>query len=149
MTAPLTDHSAAAVIKAMGDCPAYRISPDDTNYFAVVFDGRGEGCSFVTLVEIFEPGGATPPNAHAHAHEMFFVLEGQGSASTNGGAPQPIAKGDALLVRPGNIHVVTNTGPGKLYCLTVMTPDEDFGDLVRSGTPVQLDDADLRVLARA
>ena len=37
-------------------------------------------------------------------------------------------------------HVVENTGPGKLYCLTMMTPNEGFAELIRAGTPVELTD---------
>ena len=54
----------------------------------------------------------------------------------------PIKAGDALLVKPGNEHVIRNTGAGKLYCLTVMTPNEGFAELIRSGEPVELDDED-------
>jgi mannose-6-phosphate isomerase-like protein (cupin superfamily) len=103
----------------------------------------------VAVVEILEPGGATPPNTHQHAHEMFFVLQGEGTAATNGDAARPIRRGDALLVRPGNDHVVRNTGSSKLYCLTVMVPDEAFGEMIRRGTPVALSDDDRRVLAGA
>ncbi len=142
-----TETLGAAVIKRMADCPAYRISPQDSNYFALVFDGRGEGCDLVAVVEIFEPGGATPHNTHQYAHELFFVLQGEGTASMNGGPEQPVRRGDALLVRPGNDHVVRNTGPGKLYCLTVMAPDEAFGELVRRGQPVKLSEADRFVLS--
>ena len=53
---------------------------------------------------------------------------------------------DALLLRPGSEHVVENTGPGKLYTLTVMTPNEGFAELIRGGAPVELDAEDLRVL---
>jgi hypothetical protein len=43
--------------------------------------------------------------------------------------------------------VVTNTGKGRLYCLTFMLPNEGFAELVRSGTPEPLDKADLAVIA--
>lgn len=136
----------AAFLRAAADCPAFRISPQDTNYFALLYDEQGEGCALVAVVEIFEPGGATPPNTHVHACELFYVLEGEGMAHIDGGAGQPLRRGDALLVRPGHDHVVRNTGTGKLYCLTVMAPDEDFGALIRRGTPVALDAHDQRVL---
>jgi len=137
--------SAAAIVKRMADCPAYRISAKDTNYFALLFDARGDGCDLVAVVEIFEPGGKTPPNVHKRAHEMFFVLEGEGRAICDGEAAR-IAKGDAMLVRPGHTHVVENTGAGKLYCLTVMVPNEDFAELIRGGTPVSLGADDRRIL---
>ena len=61
----------------------------------------------------------------------------------------PLKADDALLVRPGTSHVIENTGPGKLYTLTVQTPDEEFEALIRRGTPVPLDDEDKAILARA
>jgi hypothetical protein len=43
-------------------------------------------------------------------------------------------------------HVVENTGPDKLYCLTVMVPNEGFAELIRDGAPMALDDADRAVI---
>ena len=134
------------VFKRMAECSAYRISPDDTNYFALVFDPEGEKTDLVAVVEIFAPGGKTPPNSHARAHEMFFVLEGNGKALC-GGETIAVTKGDALMLRPGAAHEVHNTGPGKLYTLTVMVPNEDFAELIRNGTRVELDAEDRRVIA--
>ena len=126
----------------------FRIGPSDTNYFAVLFDGEKDAIDNVFVVEIFTKGGATPPNEHAGAHEFFYVLHGEGTARC-GEDVMPIKKGDALLLRPGNEHVIENTGAGKLYTLTVMTPDEQFAKLIRSGQPVELDAEDLRVLTGA
>jgi mannose-6-phosphate isomerase-like protein (cupin superfamily) len=134
------------VFKSMADCPAYRIAPGDTNYFALVFDPGAEKADFVAVVEIFAPGGKTPPNSHSRAHEMFFVLEGTGRAIC-GDLVQDIKKGDAILLRPGSLHVVENTGTGKLFTLTVMVPNQEFAELIRAGTPVELDAEDRRVIA--
>lgn len=124
---------------------AFRISPGDTNYFACLFDPIADGVSFTLVVEIFEPGGATPPNTHQVAEEMFFVLRGEGFASTDG-VEQPIKAGDCFVLRPGVEHVVRNPGPGKLYCLTLMTPNEGFAELIRGGVPVELAPEDIEVL---
>ena len=125
---------------------AFRISPKDSNYFAVLFDPEKDGVRNVFVVEIFTPGGATPANTHNEAEEFFYVLHGEGVARC-GSAETSIKAGDALLVKPGNEHVIRNTGAGKLYCLTVMTPNEGFAELIRSGEPVEFDEEDLRVLA--
>lgn len=127
---------------------AFRIGPNDTNYFAMLFDGVKDAIDNVFVVEIFNKGGATPPNEHACAHEFFYVLHGEGTARC-GDDLMPIKKGDALLLRPGNEHVIQNTGDSKLYTLTVMTPDEEFAKLIRSGQPVELDAEDIRVLTGA
>jgi mannose-6-phosphate isomerase-like protein (cupin superfamily) len=127
---------------------AFRISPNDTNYFVLLFDRQKDAIDNIFVVEIFTKGGATPPNEHAQAHEFFYVLEGEGTARCED-AVMPIRRGDALLLRPGSEHVIENTGPGKLYTLTVMTPNEGFAELIRAGEPVELDDEDRKALGAA
>jgi mannose-6-phosphate isomerase-like protein (cupin superfamily) len=124
---------------------AFRISPRDTNYFVMLFDQETDGIANIFVVEIFKPGGATPPNEHASAHEFFHVLHGEGIARCDGKIV-PIRKGCSLLLHPGSEHVIENTGTGKLYTLTVMTPNEGFAELIRGGEPVALDADDIRVL---
>jgi mannose-6-phosphate isomerase-like protein (cupin superfamily) len=131
--------------ESIAGAKAFRIAPSDTNYFALLFDPHKDAIEPIFVIEIFNVGGATPPNAHAQAHEFFYVLHGEGVARC-GGAAKPIRKGDALLLRPGSEHVVENTGASKLYTLTVMTPNEGFSELIRAGEPVALDDEDIRVL---
>jgi mannose-6-phosphate isomerase-like protein (cupin superfamily) len=137
-----------AVLKRAGELKGFRISPQDTNYFACLLDPIEDGASFTLVVEIFAPGGATPPNTHGMAQEAFFVLKGHGRARA-GDLWQEIGPGDTLMLRPGTEHVIENTGPGKLYCLTLMAPDEDFAALIHRGTPVALDAEDLAVLRGA
>jgi len=124
---------------------AFRISPADTNYFVMLFDETSDKIDNIFVIEIFRAGGATPPNAHAAAHEFFHVLHGEGIARCDGNAV-PIKKGCSLLLHPGSEHVIENTGGGKLYTLTVMTPNEGFAELIRGGERVALDADDIRVL---
>ena len=123
----------------------FRISPQDTNYFACLFDPLEDGVTFTLVVEIFEPGGRTPPNTHQAAEECFFVLAGSGKAYADG-KETAIGPGDAFVLRPGVEHVVVNDTDRKLYCLTLMTPNEGFAELIRNGTPVQLAPEDIAVL---
>jgi mannose-6-phosphate isomerase-like protein (cupin superfamily) len=134
-----------AILKRAGEYRAFRISPGDTNYMACVFDPLGEGVDFTCIVEIYEKGGRTPPNTHRIAHEMFFILKGEGRAHCDGNS-SPLKAGDAVLLRPGTEHVLENTGEGKLYALCIMVPNEEFAELIHRGTPVELDAEDLAVL---
>lgn len=124
---------------------AFRISPTDTNYFVMLFDKASASIDNIFVIEIFKPGGATPPNEHAAAHEFFHVLHGEGIARCDGKS-MPIRKGSSLLLHPGSEHVIENTGAGKLYTLTVMTPNEGFAELIRSGERVELDAEDIQIL---
>lgn len=142
-----SDHCVIPVMKSPRDYQAYRISPQDTNRLAIVFDPDIASMSLTFCVEIFDPGGKTPPNRHNIALEMFFVLKGEGFALCDG-KQVPIRAGDSLLVPPTGIHEVHNTGEGRLYALCFMVPNEDFAELIRSGIPVELDEEDMQVLGR-
>src|ERR1700709_905291 len=106
----------AAIAKHADALQAFRISAEDTNYFACLLDPLADGVSFTLVVEIFEPGGRTPPNTHQVAEEAFFVLAGRGTAIA-GDATMAFGPGDCFVLRPGVEHVVENTSTGKLYCL--------------------------------
>ncbi|MEO8891009.1 MAG: cupin domain-containing protein [Coleofasciculaceae cyanobacterium] len=125
----------------------YRISPNDSNRLAIIFEPKTANASLTVCVEIFDKGGKTPPNRHQIAVEMFFVLKGEGMATCDG-KTVPIYAGDSLLVPPTGIHEISNTGNGRLYALCIMVPNEDFAELIRSGIPVELDEEDMRVLNR-
>ncbi len=136
------------IARGLDDYETFRIKPADTNRMALLADPIRDGVPFTAIVEIFDEGGRTPPNTHADAYEMFYVLSGEGIATCDGES-RPVRAGDFLLVRPGHEHVVQNTGPGRLYCLTVMVPNEGFAELIRAGLPQSLDAADRAVLAGA
>ena len=136
------------VFKTPKDYQAYRISPQDSNRLAIVFDPTIANMSLTYCVEIFDVGGKTPPNRHQLAVEMFFVLKGEGSATCDGKTVS-IRAGDSILVPPTGTHVIENTGAGRLYALCIMVPNEDFAELIRSGTPVELDQEDMAVLQRS
>lgn len=144
---PLPTSCVVPVIKSPRDYQAYRISPQDTNRLAIVFDPTVANMSLTYCVEIFDVGGKTPPNRHQVAVEMFFVLKGQGLATCDG-KTVAIQAGDSILVPPTGVHVIENTGDTRLYALCIMVPNEDFAELIRSGTPAELDDEDLAVLGR-
>lgn len=135
------------VAKRAQDLKAFRISPTDTNYFACLADPVAEGVGFTILVEIYTPGGATPPNTHSAAFEFFFILEGTGKGFCDG-VEVDLAPGSMLLLPPGKEHIVQNTGPGKLYALCAMVPNEEFAEMIHAGEPVELDAEDIAVLTR-
>jgi quercetin dioxygenase-like cupin family protein len=135
----------AAIAKRASELQGFRIAPGDSNYFACLLDPLADGVSFTLVVEIFEPGGKTPPNEHSVAEEAFFVLAGTGRAFADGEA-HDVGPGDLLVLRPGTEHVVVNTGPDKLYCLTLMAPNEGFAELIRAGIPVPIADEDRAVI---
>lgn len=143
----MAEHCMIPVVKSPKDYKAYRISSHDSNRLAIIFDPANAAASLTLCVEIFDPGGKTPPNRHQIAVEMFFILQGEGVASCDGKEVN-IRAGDSLLVPPTGTHQLYNTGTDRLYALCFMVPNEDFVELIRSGIPVELDEEDLQVLRR-
>jgi quercetin dioxygenase-like cupin family protein len=119
----------------------FRISKNDTNKFVLIVNPLVEDTPFVQVIEIFDIGGFTPINQHNIAHEVFYVLSGEGEAQTSNGVI-PLKAGGTLLLKPGNVHAVKNTGTTRLYCLTTMVPNEGFAELICAGVPDTLDAED-------
>lgn len=135
------------VIKTLQDYQAYKISPEDNNRLAIIFDSKTADNSLTVCVEIFEAGSATPPHRHNLAVEMFFILQGEGIAVCDG-KETILRAGDSVLMPKTGTHYLKNTGKQRLYALCMMVPNEDFSELIRNGTPVTLDERDLQVLSR-
>ena len=135
------------IIKKPEDYQVYRISNHDTNRLAIIFDSESADNSLTVCLEIFDPGGKTPPHRHNFAVEMFFILKGEGIAVCDG-KEVTLRAGDSILMPRTGIHNLRNTGSERLYTLCFMVPNEDFSELIRSGVPCQLDEEDLSVITR-
>ena len=135
------------VIKTLKDYQAYRISPEERNRLAIVFDSSNTNNLLTVCVEIFDVGSETPPHRHNLAVEIFFILQGQGIAVCDG-QEIPLHSGDSILIPKTGTHYLKNTGSERLYVLSIMVPDENFSELIRSGIPATLDEQDLKVLSR-
>jgi mannose-6-phosphate isomerase-like protein (cupin superfamily) len=142
-----TSAPAPVIVRTPADFETFRIKPSDTNRMALFLDPIRDKVPIIGFVEVFDRDGATPPNTHIDAYEMFYVLEGEGVA-TCAGQSFPIKKGDFFSVSPGHEHIVTNTGESRLYCITFMIPNEGFAELVRSGVKEPLDAGDLATLTK-
>ncbi|MEY2333480.1 cupin domain-containing protein [Acidithiobacillus ferrianus] len=133
---------------SLSELPVFRINPNDSNKFAVLFDNISEKLPFISVIEIFDKGGCTPPNLHKTAYEMFFVLQGKGFVKSGDDAVS-FSTGMSFVVPPGRWHEVTNVSDSRLYTLTIMVPDEEFLALIRSGVADTLDAEDIRVITRS
>lgn len=123
--------------------PCFRMSAGDTVKLAVV-RAPDAGWDATVVFEVWDPGGAQPPNSHAGSVETFWFLAGEGIASSDG-VEVPVGPGTLLVLPPGSVHFIRNTGPGRLYAVTTMLPDAGFAALVAAGVPDRLGDADLAV----
>lgn len=135
------------VIKRLSDYQVYRISPNDTNRLAIIFDSSNSENSLTVCLEIFDPGGSTPAHRHNFAVEMFFILQGEGIAICDG-KEAVLKTGDSILMPKAGTHYIKNTSEKRLYALCMMVPNEDFSELIRNGIPERFDQEDLQVVTR-
>lgn len=140
----MTPPSAPAELHDARSAVAHHITPGDTVKLAVVRHPDGPDDASV-LFEVWEPGGAQPPNSHPDSVETFWFLAGEGIA-TSDGVELPVRAGQLLVLPAGSLHHIRNTGTGRLYAITTMTPDAGFAAFVERGPVTELDAADLAVL---
>lgn len=134
-------------ITSIDTASAFRISHGDTVKLAPLRD-PDELYPTSIFFEIWDPGGAQPPNSHPRSVETFLFLAGEGMASCDD-VVTPVRAGQFLVLPPGSVHYIRNSGPGRLYAITTMSPDEGFAALVRAGEPEPLDSEDLAVITSA
>jgi mannose-6-phosphate isomerase-like protein (cupin superfamily) len=143
--------SPAPVVRHLDDVVPKLISPADTVRLATLVR-PADGTDTSVFFEIWEPGGAQPPNSHPDSTEVFVVLRGEGRAFSDEHTVD-LRAGDVLILPPGSVHRIVNTSPAeRLYAVTIMANDPGalpggFAALVDQGTDAPWDAADRSALA--
>ncbi|KAK9843682.1 hypothetical protein WJX81_002112 [Elliptochloris bilobata] len=138
--------AAVALKRSLLDLVAFRL-PGQTNRLALIYDPLSDQVPFTFGVEIFEAGHRTMPHSHASAHELFFILAGEGEGFCDG-SRFPLKAGDVVVFPPRSTHGIDVAPSGRLYALELMQPNDMFAELVKSGRPTGgLRAEDLCVLA--
>jgi mannose-6-phosphate isomerase-like protein (cupin superfamily) len=75
------------------------------------------------------PGGSTTPHHHLRTEEIYYILEGQGEMRI-GPELRNVSEGDAIAIPPGQVHQITNIGPGTLKFLCCCAPAYEHEDTV-------------------
>jgi mannose-6-phosphate isomerase-like protein (cupin superfamily) len=133
------------IVIAPEDLEMHHISAGDTVRLAVL---AGPEISPVTVIlEAWDTAGAQPPNTHPHSTEVFLFLQGEGVAVCDE-HEVPVSAGETLVLPATTMHHIRNTGTGRMYSITLMTPDDGFADLVRRGPVAITDDEDRAVLSK-
>jgi len=75
-----------------------------------------EAAVSTSMVEV-APGGHTLRHSHPYEH-TFYIIEGTGEALDENGV-SPLSPGVVVYVRPGELHMLKNTGDRVLRFLDV------------------------------
>ena len=77
----------------------------------------------VVVAWILKPGQEIKPHIHPHGQDTWQVVSGIGEYITNDkGNRMPIAQGDIMVARRGEIHGVFNNGTELLKIISIVSP---------------------------
>jgi mannose-6-phosphate isomerase-like protein (cupin superfamily) len=83
-----------------------------------------------SLAEARLPAGAsTTPHFHPKSEEIYYILEGAGRMQIDR-QRRDVGPGDAIAIRPGQTHQITNTGATVLKFLCCCAPAYEHDDTV-------------------
>ena len=80
------------------------------------------------------PGAVTELHYHRRTEEIYYILEGVGRMTLDGGR-RDVAPGDAIAIPPGAAHQIENTGQVVLRFLCCCAPAYEHDDTVLVGDP--------------
>jgi quercetin dioxygenase-like cupin family protein len=82
-------------------------------------DGLDPDRLHIHITEIEAGTRAHPPHTHDGV-EAFYVLEGEGLMEVDG-ETYPLRANEAVVLDPGVIHGLVNTGSGKMRYMVIIT----------------------------
>jgi len=77
-------------------------------------------------VETIMPGKKIPLHIHKNSEELIYILRGEG-LETLGSTSSPVRKGDLVVVTPGTVHGLENTGNEPIKFFFVYNTNEMMG----------------------
>lgn len=104
----------------------------DSSVIRVITDTTNAPVKNVTLAEAsLKPGLSTIGHKHIKTEEIYYFTAGSGIMTLNGRSFK-ITKGDSVLIPPGVLHKVKNTGRGVLKIICACSPPYSHDDTINS-----------------
>ena len=104
----------------------------DSSIIRVITDTTNAPVKNVTLAEAsLKPGFSTIGHKHIKTEEIYYFTAGSGIMTLNGKSFKVI-KGDSVLISPGVLHKVQNTGRGVLKIICACAPPYSHEDTINS-----------------
>lgn len=109
------------VVKALHD-------GQDAVLGGTVLTGEQLGCGAWRFVDFWHipPGASIGEHRHEQGRELYFVVAGYGTMTTNG-ERFSVNPGDCILNEPGDSHSLTNTSGADLVVLVTAVIEEEVG----------------------
>ncbi|MDH5392435.1 MAG: cupin domain-containing protein [Gammaproteobacteria bacterium] len=112
---------------AYKDCSAYR-TIDNSEIKELLHPDHHNGACNQSLAEAtVAKGEKTTPHYHQQTEEIYFILKGRGSMFLDHSSFE-VSAGDSILIQPGKLHCIENTGEQALVFLCCCSPAYQHDD---------------------
>ncbi|MCL0070529.1 cupin domain-containing protein [Dehalococcoidia bacterium] len=93
-----------------------------------LIDRKNTDAQRLNLAQVnIDEGRAAQLHLHRQTEEIYFILEGQGEV-TIGENAYSVSQGYAVLIPPGCVHTIKNSGRTTLQLLAINSPPYDPAD---------------------
>jgi quercetin dioxygenase-like cupin family protein len=120
------------------DTPSYWMAGDRVT---VLLGGDRTAGQYAVVVIYTVPGAGPPPHIHHDCSEMFYMIEGELTATIDGEA-HLLRAGACAHIPKGAVHNFKNTGSVPARHLVVITPAGLEGFFLAAGEPTLYCDTD-------
>ncbi len=111
------------------------VSPKDVaaiqGYCGLVWeliDTKNTDAQRLNLAQVnIDEGRAAQPHLHRQTEELYFIIEGQGEVTIRANV-YGVSQSYAVLIPPGYVHTIRNTGRTTLRLLAINSPPYDPAD---------------------
>jgi mannose-6-phosphate isomerase-like protein (cupin superfamily) len=103
------------------------VTKDGSRVWELFHPGSSPVNGFSVAEALVGPGQETEAHMHRQSQEVYYVLEGTGTMRL-GGQSLSIGEGDSILIKPGTVHNIKNTGGDALRVLCICCPPYAHGD---------------------
>lgn len=122
--------------------------PDDGGFTTTIVSPWDHPMLSYTMgIQCLQPGQVLPEHYHDRAEELFYIVEGSGSALLDG-VSHRVGRGHTLFVGRNISHSIRNDGDGVLYWVWIFNPPGLEHVLAGVGTPRSPGEARPETVAR-
>jgi mannose-6-phosphate isomerase-like protein (cupin superfamily) len=105
-----------------------------------ILDRTNSGAANQSLAEAtLLPGAATEAHRHPTTEEIYYILRGAGLMRVEA-EERAVGPGDGILIPPGSLHQIRNTGPEPLVFLCCCAPPYAHEDTILESSAERRDE---------
>ncbi len=113
-------------MRSRSNIPSY-VTKDGSRVWELFHPGSSPVKGFSVAEALVAPGQETEAHMHRESQEIYYIIDGYGTMRLGTETPG-VSAGDAILIPPGTVHNIKNTGSGALRILCICCPPYSHED---------------------